>query len=205
MTGTGVAASLTTLVTLGTAQPIRLGLHKRVQRILHRATDHTVQVTFDPLVINRDDIAQRTRCILCHGGSLLLAWLRLATSSSARFGAASPTQLCERFRTSSPANEDPALLLNPGEEALNEPAAHIALRVGGLLRLPGCRATSRCRLGTIAHQVFLLGFDYVEASPAQCSYLLEKLVKLAFQLRGVLSLCGGLEVRSETLQRFIHI
>src|SRR5215471_3792630 len=101
MTGTGVAASLTTLVTLGTAQPIRLGLHKRVQRILHRATDHTVQVTFDPLVINRDDIAQRTRCILCHGGSLLLAWLRLATSSSARFGAASPTQLCERFRTSS--------------------------------------------------------------------------------------------------------
>jgi hypothetical protein len=27
--------------------------------------------------------------------------LRLATSSSARFGAASPTQLCERFRTSS--------------------------------------------------------------------------------------------------------
>src|SRR5215471_19319897 len=101
MTGTGVAASLTTLVTLGTAQPIRLGLHKRVQRILHRATDHTVQVTFDPLVINRDDIAQRTRCILCHGGSLSLSWLRLATSSSARFGAASPTQLCERFRTSS--------------------------------------------------------------------------------------------------------
>jgi hypothetical protein len=32
----------------------------------------------------------------------LLAWLRLATSSSARFGAASPTQLCETFRTSSP-------------------------------------------------------------------------------------------------------
>ena len=31
----------------------------------------------------------------------MLAWLRLATSSSARFGAASPTQLCERFRTSS--------------------------------------------------------------------------------------------------------
>ena len=29
----------------------------------------------------------------------MLAWLRLATSSSARFGAASPTQLCERFRT----------------------------------------------------------------------------------------------------------
>jgi hypothetical protein len=58
-------------------------------------------VTFDPLVINRDDIAQQTRCILCHGGFLSLSWLRLATSSSARFGAASPTQLCERFTTSS--------------------------------------------------------------------------------------------------------
>jgi len=28
-----------------------------------------------------------------------LSWLRLATSSSARFGAASPTQFCERFCT----------------------------------------------------------------------------------------------------------
>jgi len=37
----------------------------------------------------------------------LLAWLRLATSSSARFGAASPTQLCERFRTSSPRKPGP--------------------------------------------------------------------------------------------------
>ena len=34
----------------------------------------------------------------------MLAWLRLATSSSARFGAASPTQLCERFRTHQAAN-----------------------------------------------------------------------------------------------------
>src|SRR6516225_4240988 len=33
--------------------------------------------------------------------SFCLSWLRLATSSSARFGAASPTQLCERFTTSS--------------------------------------------------------------------------------------------------------
>jgi hypothetical protein len=40
-------------------------------------------------------------CILGHGGSFLLTWLRLATSSSARFGAASPSQLCERNRTSS--------------------------------------------------------------------------------------------------------
>jgi hypothetical protein len=35
-------------------------------------------------------IVQRTRCIVSHAGSILLAWLRLATSKSARFGAASP-------------------------------------------------------------------------------------------------------------------
>jgi len=32
-----------------------------------------------------------------HGGSRLLALLRLATSRSTRFGALSRTQLCERF------------------------------------------------------------------------------------------------------------
>jgi hypothetical protein len=44
----------------------------------------------DPFIVNGDDIAHRTQCIFHHGGSLLLIWLRLATSSSARFGAASP-------------------------------------------------------------------------------------------------------------------
>jgi hypothetical protein len=34
-------------------------------------------------------IVQRTRCIVSHAGSILLAWLRLATSKSAGFGAAS--------------------------------------------------------------------------------------------------------------------
>jgi CBS-domain-containing membrane protein len=58
-------------------------------------------MALDPLIINRDDIAKRTRCSLSHGGSFLLSWLRLATTSSARFGAASPTYLCERFCTSS--------------------------------------------------------------------------------------------------------
>jgi hypothetical protein len=43
-------------------------------------------VAFDPLIINRDDIPKRTRCRLSHGGSFLLSWLRLATTSSARFG-----------------------------------------------------------------------------------------------------------------------
>jgi hypothetical protein len=65
------------------------------------APHHPVEVALYPLVVNRDDIVQRTRCIVCHGGSLLLTWLRLATSSSTRFGAATPTQLRERFGTSS--------------------------------------------------------------------------------------------------------
>src|SRR5690349_2501094 len=102
MTGSGIAAGLAALITLRIAQPIRFGIQERVQRLLHRAPDHPIQVILDPLVVNRNDIAQRTRCILGHGGSFLLTWLRLATSSSARFGAASPTQLCERNRTSSP-------------------------------------------------------------------------------------------------------
>jgi hypothetical protein len=66
---------------------IRLSVQQCVQRLLHATANHPVEVALDPLVVNRDDIAQRTRCILVHGGSLLLSWLRLATSSSARFGA----------------------------------------------------------------------------------------------------------------------
>src|SRR6266511_762621 len=48
------------------------------------------------LVVNRDDIAKRTGCSLCHGGSFLLAWLRLATTSSARFGAAALTKCAKQ-------------------------------------------------------------------------------------------------------------
>ena len=56
----------------------------------HAAANHAVEVALDPLIVNRDDIAQSTRCILGHGGFLLLTWLRLATSSSARFGGRQP-------------------------------------------------------------------------------------------------------------------
>src|SRR6516162_8364290 len=85
------------------AQSISLGIQQRVQRLLHATPDHAVEVALDPLIINRDDIAQWTRCSLSHGGSFLLSWLCLATSSSARFGAVSPIYLCERFCTLSPA------------------------------------------------------------------------------------------------------
>src|SRR5262245_36611278 len=101
MASAPVAPGLTAFIALRIAQAIRLRVQKRVQCLLHRAPYQPVQVVLDPLVVDRDDIAQRTRCILCHGGSFLLSWLCLATSSSARFGAASPTQLCETFCTSS--------------------------------------------------------------------------------------------------------
>src|SRR5215831_3822584 len=91
VSGPGIPTCLAALIALRIAQPIRLGIQQCVQRLLHGTPHDPVEVALDPLVVNRDDIVQRTRCIVRHGGSLLLAWLRLATSSSARFGAASPT------------------------------------------------------------------------------------------------------------------
>jgi hypothetical protein len=46
------------------AQPIRLGIEQGVQRLLHGAPHHSLEVALDPLVVNRDDIVQRTRCIV---------------------------------------------------------------------------------------------------------------------------------------------
>jgi hypothetical protein len=76
----GIASGRAALVTLGVAQPIRL----RFQKLLHAAPHHPIEVVLDPIVVDRDDImAAPSRLI----------WLRLATSKSARFGAASPTYL----------------------------------------------------------------------------------------------------------------
>src|SRR5262249_27016337 len=78
-----------------------------------------------------------------------------------------------------PANEDPALPLNPGEEALNEPASHVAawpspIFAGRLASVAPMRrdhldaVLSQLRIqriaviGTIADQVFRLGLDHVE-------------------------------------------
>ena len=88
--GSRIATGFAALVALRIAQPIRLGVQQSVQRLLHAPSNHAVEVALDPLIVNRDDMAQWTRCSLGHGGSFLLSWLRLATSSSARFGAASP-------------------------------------------------------------------------------------------------------------------
>ena len=71
MPSSGVATGFTALIALCISQPIRLGIQQRVQRLLHTAPDNTVQVVLNPLIVNGDDIAQRTRCSLSHGGSLL--------------------------------------------------------------------------------------------------------------------------------------
>src|SRR5262249_16330711 len=63
------------------------GLQQAVQRLLHASSHHPVQVVLDPLVVNRDDSVQRSRCSLGHGASFSLTWLRLAASSFSRFGA----------------------------------------------------------------------------------------------------------------------
>jgi hypothetical protein len=60
----GIATRLAALIALRIAQPIRLGIEQSVQCLLHRAPHHPVEVTLDPLVVNRDDIVQRTRCIV---------------------------------------------------------------------------------------------------------------------------------------------
>src|SRR6516165_9059470 len=74
----GIASRLATLIALSIAQSISLGIQQRVQRLLHATPDPAVEVSLDPLIINRDDIAQWTRCSLSHGGSFLLSWLCLA-------------------------------------------------------------------------------------------------------------------------------
>jgi hypothetical protein len=71
--GPSIATSLAALVALRVAQTIRFGIQQRVQRLLHAAANHPVEVALDPLIVNRDDIAQSTRCILGHGG-FLLGW-----------------------------------------------------------------------------------------------------------------------------------
>ena len=67
----GIATGLAALIAPRIAQPVGLGVQQRVQRLLHAAPHHPVEVALDPIVVNRDDIAQRTRCILRHGGSFL--------------------------------------------------------------------------------------------------------------------------------------
>ena len=62
--GSGIATGFAALVALRIAQPIRLGIQQRVQRLLHTAPHHAVEVAPDPFVINHDDLAQRTPYVI---------------------------------------------------------------------------------------------------------------------------------------------
>src|SRR5262249_53218927 len=46
------------------AQPFGLGIGQSVKRCLHGAPHPPDEVALDPLIVNRDDIVQRTRCIV---------------------------------------------------------------------------------------------------------------------------------------------
>src|SRR5262249_53780526 len=60
----GIATRHATLIPLRIAQPICLGIEQGVQRLLHGPPHHPVEVALDPLIVNRYDIVQRTRCIV---------------------------------------------------------------------------------------------------------------------------------------------
>src|SRR5262245_28648274 len=62
--GAGIATRRAALIPLRIAQPIRLGVEQSVQRLLHGAPHHPFEVALDPLVVNRDDVVQQTRCIV---------------------------------------------------------------------------------------------------------------------------------------------
>src|SRR5262245_56067953 len=63
----------------GTRLNYRCALHSRSGSASRRSTSpppsHPLEVGLDPLIVNRGDIVQRTRCIVGHGGFLLLVWL----------------------------------------------------------------------------------------------------------------------------------
>src|SRR5262249_48340795 len=52
---------LAALIALRIAQRVRFGLEQGVQRLLHAPSHDPLEVALDPLVVNRDDIVQRTR------------------------------------------------------------------------------------------------------------------------------------------------
>ena len=85
----------------------------------------------------------------------------------------------EVLRVILPSDEDPALPLNPGEEALDEPASSVSAEAATILRrwFAAVRTVRRDHLdailaqlliqriaivGAISNQIFRLGFDHVE-------------------------------------------
>src|SRR5215471_12678270 len=90
------------LIAGGVAQPFRLRIQHRIQRVFHAAAHNVLEIVADPIVIDLDDLAQFLRAILAHGGFPLRPLIRLATTSLAGPRGPPPlTQIRERFCTSS--------------------------------------------------------------------------------------------------------
>ena len=70
--GPGVPEGLRALVAFRIAQPVRLGVQQRIQRLLHAAAHDLPQVILDAIVVNPDNVRQRLRAIFLHGGSFVL-------------------------------------------------------------------------------------------------------------------------------------
>lgn len=119
--GAGIAPGFTPLIALRIAQPIRLGVEQRVQRLLHAAADHPVEMALDPIIINRNDIAQWTRCSL--GLRRIARW-----PASAEAGA--------RGRADARTREKMQALCTELEAALEKMNAHPELR-GVLIEMQG--------------------------------------------------------------------
>ena len=81
MAGSGITTSLAALVALGITQPICLSVQQGIQRFLHAASHDPVEVALDPIVVNCEDIAQRTRTVKLMVFELIIAasktWRRL--------------------------------------------------------------------------------------------------------------------------------
>ena len=65
--------------------------------LLHAAPDHPIGVVLDPLVVNRDDMAERIGVVSVWRLPFVLSWLRLATSSSAEIRGRQPYSIVRRM------------------------------------------------------------------------------------------------------------
>jgi len=76
------------------AKPIRFRVQQGVQRLFHAAPNHPVEVAPNPFIVNRDDLAQWTRC---SGGVVCSFYLLIRWAHPARCQAETPPIVLCRF------------------------------------------------------------------------------------------------------------
>jgi hypothetical protein len=86
----GVPACFAALIALCVAQPTRLGLQQRVQRLFHATSHHPVEVRLNSVIVNVMTLPNGLGVVSVMAVLLSLTWLRLATSSSPRSGGRQP-------------------------------------------------------------------------------------------------------------------